>query len=98
MPSSIAREAATSSCVLKGLHPHHEISAPAIFRVRINTPVSFVTCKHPAILIPLSGLVFSYLCPSETSTGICASAHSIFLLPSEDKEISLILYVIYLDK
>src|SRR5919108_2973728 len=82
MPSSLAKDAATSSCVLNGLQPHHDSSAPAALRVLTRTPVSFVTCRHPATLVSLRGWVFSYFWRNATSTGICASAQSTRFLPS----------------
>src|SRR5688500_5759691 len=92
--SSLTREAAISSLVLKGLHPDHAILAPAAASVLVKTAVSLVTCKQPPTTRSFRGFDSLYLFFRDNSTCIFASAHSIFFLFFYFKKILLIIFSI----
>src|SRR5262249_38185743 len=79
---SAASAAATSSCVESGLQPDQLTSAPAARSVRTSTAVSLVTCRQPAMRMPLRGFESLYLSRSAIRTGMRDSAHSIRRRPA----------------
>jgi len=79
--TEFANAAATSSCVLKGLHPVIATSAPPATKVLTKTAVSFVTCKASPTFIPFKGFSFLKRSLTLSKAPICISAHSIFFFP-----------------
>src|SRR5579883_2284209 len=81
MPSSTMSEAATSSCVERGLLAQRTRSAPPALRVIARLAVSVVTCRQAEILMPLRGWVLANCSRINRRTGISLAAHSMRCLP-----------------
>src|SRR5215472_8018432 len=81
IPKSSTSEAATSSCVERGLDAQSTKSAPPAESVRARFAVSAVTWRQAERRIPASGLSFSKRSRIWASTGIDLSAHSMRDLP-----------------
>jgi len=86
---SFASAAATSSWVLKGLHPVIATSAPPAISALTRTPVSFVTCNAIPMRIPLSGFSLAKRCFTFISACILDSAISRFRKPCSASLMSL---------
>ena len=88
MPSSMAREAATSSWVDRGLEAEATTVAPPAFSVRSRLAVSVVMCRQAAMVTPSSGRSFSKRARMLASTGMWLSAHAMRWRPSSASEAS----------
>ncbi len=70
----------------------HCTSAPSWTNVSINTAVSIVMCRQPAIRAPESGLLAPYFVRSAIKPGISFSASMISRRPQSASEMSFTLY------
>src|SRR5438477_2244696 len=81
MPSSRTSEAATSSCVERGLEAHVTTVAPPALRARRRLAVSVVTWRQAPTVTPSSGRSLAKRSLMEARTGMLRSAHAIRCLP-----------------
>src|SRR3982751_1469073 len=88
-PQSDTREAATSSCVERGLEAIRRVSPPPACSALTRLAVSVVTCAHATTRTPLKGFSSPKRLRISLKTGISRSDHSMRFLPDGARDASL---------